>query len=106
MRFFILILFFFFFINSALLAQGYYQQISFAQVDDFENDSENTELEDFDPEGLDEKEEINLNDTESQKKVLNSMYFSFDIGIPITFFPRDVKGIALISGSLKFPFPT
>ncbi|MBT4289512.1 MAG: hypothetical protein HOD92_19480 [Deltaproteobacteria bacterium] len=88
MRFFILILFFFFFINSALLAQGYYQQISFAQVDDFENDSENTELEDFDPEGLDEKEEINLNDTESQKKVLNSMYFSFDIGIPITFFPH------------------
>ena len=86
MRFFILILFFIFFINSALVAQNYYQQSTFAQTNDLQDDFDNSEFEDFDPEGLDEKEETLSIDSEN--KILNNTYFSFDIGIPLTFFPH------------------
>ena len=88
MRFYILVIFFSFFINASLIAQGNYQPTTFAQADELEDGSDNTEFEDFDPEDLDEIEETPSSVNENPKKVLNTIYFSFDIGIPITIVPH------------------
>jgi hypothetical protein len=88
MRFFIITLLFYFYFISLSFAQVVDPLSTFAQVDKQIEESEMDDLEYDDQDFLNDEQDFLNDDIVPDVKTPNELYFDFDLGIPIIFFPH------------------